>query len=309
MLPNHFDQSVFYFVLHKLFDGKEFKTLELKTTRYEIAKNVLPNKKVSGEHYFKRIMEALRRWKSLTISFKGVFYENDNHTERHFSKIDDVILDSKTKQLYIRFNQQYIQLLNETNYYKYIDFNMYRNLSRGSSRRLYEILCKTLEGHDLWLTVNALAEKMAMDKRKSASTYYPSDVLATIIPAVKEINEKTDITIHCEYFKTKKKFKFKRLDNKKTIIPAKKDSISLHIKPARKANKATEIAEQPKLQESKNIKIAACMEYYKTLNEIEQKRIRTKALIDPFLVIFKTEEEKIYGYMTNTNQWQPAENK
>ena len=48
-------------------------------------------------------MDALLRWKAITIKFKGVFYEGDRYTIRTFSIIDEFVLDPESGELIVRF--------------------------------------------------------------------------------------------------------------------------------------------------------------------------------------------------------------
>ena len=114
-------------------------------------------------------MASLEKLAHLDISFKGVFYSDGFHSTRFFSKIDDVILNEQTKKIFIRFNQQYVHMLKESKFFRNIDYNEYKRLKRPSSKRLYEILSKTFFDRDEWaIGIQALAEKMAADKRKDA---------------------------------------------------------------------------------------------------------------------------------------------
>lgn len=296
VLPNHFDQLVFYFVLQKLFGETKFESFEIKTTRYDIAKHVIPNQKTLGTNNYNRIMEALKRWKALSIFFKGIFYSGDNYTERYFSKIDDVILDKKTKQLHIRFNQQYVTLLKETNYYKLIDFNIYNDLKRATSRRLYEILCKNFKERGSWsISVELLAEKMAMDKRKSAKSYYPSDVVALLNPAIKEINEKTDLGIQLDYYRSNNVCSFKKIKKNAKIIPAKKAMLSLSEKTIQ--DKKTET----------NERVQKSMQYFNALPAEQKVKILEGIERDPIVKINPEFSYQIYAYMDKYKIWQPMD--
>ena len=200
-LPTHFDKIVLYALLYQLLKYTKLESCEFTTTRYQIAKDIF-DKAIHDPYQFERIMKALKKWKSISIYFEGTFYEKDNYTIRGFSIIDDYILDTVKKQLFIRFNQQYVLHLKQTQFYKYIDFAQYKKLKRSVSARLYEILIKTFKGRSKWhIGIQTLAEKLTLEKRPNTKVYYPSDVIAKLIPAIAEINDKTDLCIKFEYDK------------------------------------------------------------------------------------------------------------
>ena len=120
-LPTDFDQSVLYFVQSKLIKETNLESLEIETTRYEIAKNVFHGVKKIGKNKFDKIMASLEKLAHLSISFKGVFYSDGFHSTRFFSKIDDVILNEQTKKIFIRFNQQYVAVLKKSKFFRNID--------------------------------------------------------------------------------------------------------------------------------------------------------------------------------------------
>lgn len=200
-LPTHFDKLVLYCVLHKLWHATAFKELSFTTTRYEIATEILEGK-ATAPYQFERVLKALKKWQMVSISFEGVFYEGDAYTIRYLHIIEDVILNTKTKKLYIKFNEQYIHQLRESKFYKLIDFNEYKRLHRSISARLYEILVKTFKDRHKWhIDIQNLAEKLTIDKRSQAPRYYPSDVLTKLAPALIEINKKTELKINFSYDK------------------------------------------------------------------------------------------------------------
>jgi len=258
-LPNHYDKIVLYHLLSRLYQENKLEKLALTTTRYDIAKNILTENRIPGKNDFERIMLAIEKWKTLSIKFEGIFYDGDGYKIRGFSILDDYILDKQTKQLYIKFNQQYIEQLKETKFYKYIDFNEYKKLKRSISARLYEILVKNFKERTKWyITFENLAEKLTIEKRSDTTKYYASDILSRINPAIKEINEKTDLDIKLDF---NKKTGFFTFTNKASLLPEAKTENKLfsegQFKPAVKAK------ESPI-----KILLAACGINNKTITEI-----------------------------------------
>ena len=211
-LPSHFDKMVLYYLLYKLYLKTALETTSVTTTRYEIAKNVLPDTRSVGNNQYKRIMLSLKRWTNLNIHFDGVFYEGDGHTVRFFHVIDDVKMQNETGKITIKLNESYLKQLKETTFYIFIDFDQYKRLQKASSARLYEILLKTFKERNVWaINIQLLAKKLTLDKRKKAKAYYPSDVLRHLKVAVNEINKKTDMHIKFEYNKSNQVCVFKCL--------------------------------------------------------------------------------------------------
>jgi hypothetical protein len=234
-LPTHFDKVILYFMLYELFKKKD-DSLEITTTRYEIAKSISTQAGKLGGKDFERIMLSLKRWESTSISFEGIFYEGDRYTIRYFHVLDDIIFDPETKKLYIKFNQQYVKQIKESKFYKLIDFEEYKKLSRSVSARLYEILVKAFKDRDSWyIELGNLAEKLTIEKRKNIQKYYPSDVIALLKPALTEINKKTTLKIEFSYNKTTHVCVFKKFIGtiqdklEKTALVAHKDQLLIDL--------------------------------------------------------------------------------
>ena len=291
-VPKHFDKIVLYSLLDRLYREKKMNSYVLITTRYEIAKNIF-DRSHFGKNIYTRIRMSLKKWASLLIDFDGLFFDGNGYTSRVFHILDEIVLQKETGKLKIKFNESYITQLNESKFYKFVDFGQYKKLHKASSARLYEILVKTYKERNEWaIGIQLLAEKLTFEKREGAQSYYPSDVLRYLKPSINEINKKTDIEIGFSYNKETGTCVFKKLKKQKTtFVGATKDN-----------------NENKKVELSREKQISACMEYFKTLEESEQQRIRNMATKDSYLIVFKTEEEKIHGYMTNTNQWQPVGN-
>lgn len=288
-VPKHFDKIVLYSLLDRLYREKKLNSYVLITTRYEIAKNIF-DRNHFGKNIYTRIRMSLKKWASLLIDFDGLFFDGNGYTSRVFHILDEVVLQKETGELKIKFNESYITQLNESKFYKFIDFEKYKKLHKASSARLYEILVKNYKERDEWaIGIQLLAEKLTFEKREGAQSYYPSDVLRYLKPSINEINKKTDLEIGFNYNKETGTCIFKKLKKQKnTFIAATKDN-----------------TENKKAKQDSQKEIAACMAYFNSLEESEKQRIRNKAIHDPLLVVLATEQEKIYGYMTNSKQWQP----
>jgi hypothetical protein len=188
-LPERVDKIVLYYLLHIVLPTKSNK---LSTTRYNILKNTVG--RISKKDYDK-LIDSLKRWLAVTIEFEGVFYEGDGYTTRGFHILDGYKLN-KDGKLEIQFNEQYLEQLRNTNYFKLINFEEYKKLKRPISARLYEILVKTFKDREEWqIGIVRLPEKLTLSER------YPSQILKKLKPAVNEINDNTKLNIKLDYNK------------------------------------------------------------------------------------------------------------
>ena len=282
-IPKRFDKIVVYFLLYKLFKDTGFDKYSLSSTRYEIAKNIFGGKHFSTTTY-DRIMDALLRWKAITIKFKGVFYEGDRYTIRAFSIIDEFVLDPESGELIVRFSEAYIKQLKESQSYKYVDFNQFKKLHRDLSARLYEILIKTFKDRNSWaISIDGLAEKLTLEKHVDVECYYPSEVLRMVKPALNEINKKTDLHIHLEYNKNNNVCIFCKKTKPKEIIPA-------VLVTDKKKRKSSSIKDQD-----------ACYAIYQNMPEDSRNRIRQAIERDTFLAVLPDDKSKVYAYMKRMN--------
>lgn len=285
-LPKHVDKIVLYALIHKLYREKKLKSYVLNTVRYEIAKDVFPGLKSFGKNKYSRIMQALKKWTALSIEFDGLFY-GDERSIRYFHILDEVVFRPKSGELMIKFNESYVTQLRETKFYKLIDFEQYRKLSRTASARLYEVLVKSFKNRNEWaINIQSLAEKLTFEKREKAHVYYPSDVLRHLNPAVKEINKKTDLQIEFSYNKETGVCIFNKLAKKK-----------IALKPA------TKITEGKSKIDYKQ-QMVECYAYFKSLSVEEQKIILDDIKWRDFLKCVPEKDARIFAYMTQIKQWQ-----
>jgi hypothetical protein len=291
-LPTQFDNKVLYYLLTQIIRDGEIFTHEVRTTRYAVATAVC-GRKIKDTHTFNRIIEALKKYKHTTFDFEGKFYSQDEETVRCFSYIDDVIFNKKTKELYVNFNQQYMALIKESGFIKYINFDVYNSLGLPVSARLYEILCKSLEFNSSWsIGLQNLAEKMTLQKRSKAKGYYASDVLAKIKPGIGEISKKSPLKIEFTYNKASDVVTFKRTKAAKSVagvVPAKKTTMK--------------VAEpKPEPVQSKK-EIAECFKYFKALSVDEQEEINTGIEKNDFIKWIPDHESKVFAYLTAKKLW------
>ncbi|PIY30374.1 MAG: hypothetical protein COZ08_13175, partial [Bacteroidetes bacterium CG_4_10_14_3_um_filter_42_6] len=191
-LPDRVDKMVLYSLLLS-------KKKNIKTTRYRIAKAVFGK---DAPFYYDKVILALERWMWIGIKFEGTFYEGDGHSKRGFHIIDNYKLipkDKRGEELTIRINSDFFKQLEETGFFKYLDFEEFKKLRSPVSARMYEIFSKDFKERDIRkIDIMVLAEKLTLNCK------YPSEVLREIKPAIREINKNTSLKFTMDYDPEKK---------------------------------------------------------------------------------------------------------
>ena len=192
-LPDRADKVLLYYVLKQIWK-KNFKSREIRTKRYRIAKDIFG---FVGKYTYSRVMEGLKRWKDMSAHFEGIFYDGDNHTTRYFGFLDDVILNKETGELIIRVNEQYLEQQQKTQYYRMIDLKKFRKFKKDVSAKLYEIF--KIQPLPWKIEARNLAEKLTLGQK------YPSYIVRKVEQGIKELNKKTDLKIKFSHDKNERK--------------------------------------------------------------------------------------------------------
>lgn len=296
-LPKHFDKIVLYCLLYKLHRENDLGEYKLVTNRYEIAKSIFGGNQFS-KNVYDRLLKSLRRWQSISINFEGVFYEGDGYTIRGFSIIEEFVLRKDSGELTIRFNEAYVKQIEETKFYKLIDFEQYKKLHKASSARLYEVLCKTFQDRKEWaINIQLLAEKLTFEKSAGAQNYYPSDVLRYLKPAINEINKKTELEIDFQYNKETAVCVFKKVV-KKASVSKEKDKFNPATRVDAQSSKKSTQTKDNFVQQ-----VSLCIEYFEKLPKEEQDAITDGIQNDK--MTFLDKNMRIYLHMKSNNLWQP----
>ena len=196
-LPDKVDML---FLLYFLFKIQKFNYQnEIDVSGYEILKHCgYSNGK--RKYYYPRIKESLERWSNIFIKFHGTFYDGKKYITIGFHIIDSFKIDENTKRIQIKFNEDWLLKIKESNFFKYINFEYYKALKRPVTRRLYELLCKTFKGRDIWsIGLVKLGNKLTLSPRTvitrsgEKQVMYASDVLVAVKPAINELNRLAQI--------------------------------------------------------------------------------------------------------------------
>lgn len=103
-------------------------------------------------------------------------------------------IDGVNGKITICLEPYWLLKIKESQYFKYINFELYKALKRPVSRRLHEWLCKSfISRSKCFIRLTNLGKKLTLYKRKRAdratkNVIYASDVLVAIKPAINEIN-------------------------------------------------------------------------------------------------------------------------
>jgi hypothetical protein len=195
---------------------------EMVLTRYQILKDC---SLVPSQVWYDRLEDSLERWKMVAIKFDGSFYDGKHYSSINFGVIDSWKIDKATKNLHIRFSQEFLTMMMGKGFFKYINFAEFKKLRSPLATRLYEVLSKSFHGRDTW-EINAIkmAEKIPMKER------FPAHIIPKIKTAVKRINRCTDIQILLET---------RQIKAGQTILCFKKQTVSKSVLMSQQTTKKT----------------------------------------------------------------------
>lgn len=197
-LPNHTD-GLFLYYLRSLSEEKGFLE-EIHSTAYKVIKDCFGY--VGGKQY-KQLEDALEKWKKVTVKFKGTFYDGEKYQFMVFGVIDAAEI-KENGELYVRFNKEYLGIIKNSQFYKYINFEEFKSLKKPTSRRLYELLIKNFYNRTTWkIEIMKLADKIVPQEFLNYKVY-PSHIEKKIEISLDEINRKTTMGIKFEVKRDKK---------------------------------------------------------------------------------------------------------
>ncbi|MBU1134741.1 MAG: replication initiation protein [Candidatus Omnitrophica bacterium] len=197
-LPNHTDVLFLYYLLY-LCQENGFKE-EIYTTKYEVIESCFGYR---GSTQYKQLKEALEKWKKVSVEFKDTFYNGEKYQFMIFGIIDTAEV-KENGELYVRFNKEFLEIIKNSQFYKYINFEEFKSLERPTSRRLYELLIKNFYNRTTWkIEIMKLVDKIIPPGLLNYKIY-PSHIKKKIEVSLEEINKKTVMTIRFE-IKTNKK--------------------------------------------------------------------------------------------------------
>ena len=185
--PSHVDMVLFLFILMK--SQQNNYCTELTLSRYEILKGChYP----MNPQYLKRLEESLKRWQGLRLHFKDNFFDGSHILSKTFRPLES--FQFVNQKLNIILSKDFLKTIKQSTYFKYIHLNYYTSLKRPISKRLFEIFSKNFKDSNHWLVnLVELGHQLSLYSRKKSNlnsqVLYPSDVLVSIKPAIKEINQ------------------------------------------------------------------------------------------------------------------------
>lgn len=163
---------------------------EFFITRYQVIKDCGLD---TNNSWYARLVDSLDRWKQVHIEFNGAFYQGREYKTLHFGVIDSWGFEEKTKRLRIRFSPEYLSIVKDSSYFRFLDFDQVKALRSPLATRLYQLLVKTFKTRDTWeIDSVSLAEKIPMKQR------FPAHIALKIKPAVNRIHKYTDLKVTVE---------------------------------------------------------------------------------------------------------------
>jgi predicted RNA-binding protein YlxR (DUF448 family) len=188
-LPSALDAIFLYYLLYKSQTNGWEPFVE--TTKYEILKNC----GVAYNGFYKnRVEDSLKRWINVSLEFKGTFYDNKKYYTLNFNIINSWMIEyNRYKTINVNFNNFWLTKIQHSNYFKIINFDYMIKLRTPVAMRLYEVLVKSFQKNDEFkIGAHKLAFKLTMKEK------YLAHILQKIKPALRRINEKTDLNINLE---------------------------------------------------------------------------------------------------------------
>lgn len=220
-----------YFLM--LAQRQKYKSL-IETTRFSVLKAC---DLTDGQDNYDRLKDSLERWKMVGIKFEGNFYGGKEKRIMNFGIIDSWEINKKTKVLKVSFSPQYLLLVQNSSFYRYINFSEIKTLRTPLAIRLYEILSKSFQGRHVWeISALGLAQKIPMNEK------YPSDILLKIKPAISRISKHTDLNLT---LKTRKN------ENDEMILMFEKHHVQKHKK--QQKEESTNVFSIPENEEFKKL--------------------------------------------------------
>ena len=161
---------------------------KIKLSKYEILKGCYNSN--PGKPQYNRLKDSLKRWSMVKLEFNGTFYNGKRYETLVFGIVDEYSIEINSQHIEITFASKWLQKIQESNYFKYINFDQIKILRSPLAMRLYEILVKSFQNRDQWeIDAMKLAQKIPMNEK------YPSDIIPKIKAAVNRINEYTTFKI------------------------------------------------------------------------------------------------------------------
>lgn len=163
---------------------------EFFITRYQVLKDCGLD---TNNFWYARLVDSLDRWEQVHIEFNGAFYQGREYKTLHFGVIDSWGFEEKTKRLRIRFSPEYLSVMKESSYFRFLDFDQVKALRSPLATRLYQLLVKTFKTRDTWeIDAISLAEKIPMKQK------FPAHIALKIKPAMNRIYKYTDLKVTVE---------------------------------------------------------------------------------------------------------------
>ncbi|PIQ23908.1 hypothetical protein COW36_11560 [bacterium (Candidatus Blackallbacteria) CG17_big_fil_post_rev_8_21_14_2_50_48_46] len=166
----------------------------LEFSRYEILKGCgCP----INPQYLKRLEDSLKRWLNVSLEYENCFFDGVRFLSAGFRLIENYRLREKDKRIEIRLSEPWLQQIQQSLYFKYLDFSYYKALRRPVSRRLFELLTTQFKSQSQWrLPLVELGHHLTLYSRRKINAegleervIFPSDVLTALKSALQELNQ------------------------------------------------------------------------------------------------------------------------
>ncbi len=206
-LPQRTD-AVFMVIMLKMLERNIGQNC-IVTSRYEVLKQANLSR---AQKNYNRVMESLDKWKNTEFNFCGCFYDGKEYRVKCFNPINEYELNKSKNTLIIHFNQTFLEIIRNSNFYHYIDTDMYLKLKNNLSLRLYELLEVQFSVSNPYIIKSStIAEKLTIMEK------YPSIIKRKIEAALKDLKKELNYDIALISEKNRHDetiFKFKKAEKK-----------------------------------------------------------------------------------------------
>lgn len=230
-IPSKVDMLILYYCL--LESQKKGFSPEIDVSFYQVLTGC--GMKANNEKK-DRMIESLSRWKRVTITFHGNFYDGKEYHAVIFGILETAKISKDKQRATIRFNKEWLSTIKDTNFFKLISFTEMKHLRSPVAIRLYEILSKSFYNRQQWtIGAHKLAAKIPLSEK------YYSLIERKIRSSVNIINEKTDLNIQVAAKKKGKNdgiFTFTKV--KKTMLQYMREAQNGYQDPSLTSNEPSE---------------------------------------------------------------------
>ena len=204
LAPNHVNIKIFYYLFMRC---QQNGSDSISITRHKILSDC--GLATNSENY-EKIIETARIFTGMQIEAIDCWYHNKQRKTMIFTIMRNFIYNEDTNLIFFQLNDSFLEMLKNSLFIQYINFNEYKKLKKPISARLYELLKTKLTINNIWnIECFKLAEKLTIESK------FVSEIIRKVTVGIDEINKRTSFLIAMEIHECKSNKKSKVLVFKK----------------------------------------------------------------------------------------------